>query len=240
MDVKTAFLNGDLSEDVYMTQPVGFEKSGEENMVCELKKSIYGIKQASRQWYLKFDMIITKNGFKENIVDQCIYMKVSGSNFIFLVLYVDDILLASNNSDMLAETKQLLFDNFDMKDLGEASYVLGIQILRDRANGILRLSQKTYIDRILKRFNMHSCSSGKAPIVKGDKFSKAQCPQNDKERDEMKVVPYASLVGSLMYAQVCTRPDIAFVVGVLGRYLSDPGLSHWKAAKKVMRYLQGT
>ncbi|KAM6543867.1 hypothetical protein CsatB_030554 [Cannabis sativa] len=87
---------------------------------------------------------------------------------------------------------------------------------------------------------MHTCSPGKAPIVKGDKFSKGQCPQNDKERDEMKVVPYASVVGSLMYAQVCTRPDIAFVVGVLGRYLSDPGLSHWKAAKKVMRYLQGT
>ncbi|XP_060965193.1 secreted RxLR effector protein 161-like [Cannabis sativa] len=127
-----------------------------------------------------------------------------------------------------------------MEDLGDASYVLGIQILQDRANGILLLSQKTYIDRILKRFNMHSCSSGKAPIVKGDKFSKAQCSQNDKERDEIKVVPYASLFGSLMYAQVCTRPDIDVVVGVLGRYLSDPGLSHWKATKKVKRYLQGT
>ena len=86
---------------------------------------------------------------------------------------------------------------------------------------------------------MHSCSPRKAPIVKGDKFSKAQCQQNDKVRDIMKVVPYALLVGSLMYAQVCTRPDIYFVVGVLGGYLSDPGLSHWKAAK-VMRYLQGT
>ena len=129
MDVKTAFLNGDLSEDVYMTQPIGFEEPGEEHMVCKLKKSIYGLKQASRQWYLKFDMIVTQNGFKENIVDQCIYMKVSGSNFIFLVLYVDDILLTSNNSNLLAETKQLLFDHFDMKDPDEASYVLGIQIL---------------------------------------------------------------------------------------------------------------
>ena len=91
-----------------------------------------------------------------------------------------------------------------MKDLGEASYVLGIQILRDRANGILRLSQRTYIERILKRFNMHSCSLGKAQIMKGDKFSKAQSPQNDKEKDEIKVVPYASLVGSMMYAYVCT------------------------------------
>ena len=126
MDVRTAFLNGDLFEDVYMTQPIGFEKSGKEHMVCKLKKSIYGLKQASRQWYLKFDMIVTANGFKENVVDQCIYMKVSGSSYIFLVLYVDDILLASNNSDLLSETKQLLSSHFDMKDLGEASYVLGI------------------------------------------------------------------------------------------------------------------
>nr|CAN69216.1 hypothetical protein VITISV_012012 [Vitis vinifera] len=122
-----------------------------------------------------------------------------------------------------------------MKDLGEASYVLGIKILRDRANGVLKLSQRAYIERILKRFNMHNCKSTKAPIVKGDKFSKAQCPQNDDEREEMKTIPYSSVVGSLMYAQVCTRPDIAFVVGMLGRYLSNPGSQHWKAAKKMIR-----
>ena len=151
-----------------MSQSIGFEEVGKEHMVCKLHKSIYGLKQASRQWYLKFDEVVTANGFKENIVDQCIYMKVSGSKYIFLVLYVDDILLATNDIDMLIETKQLLFSHFDMKDLGEASYVLGIQILRDRPSGILRLSQQTYIERILKRFNTQSCSSGKAPIVKGD------------------------------------------------------------------------
>ncbi|RVX10854.1 Retrovirus-related Pol polyprotein from transposon TNT 1-94 [Vitis vinifera] len=134
----------------------------------------------------------------------------------------------------------MLSTHFDMKDFGEASYVLGIKILRDRANGVLKLSQRVYIERILKRFNMHNCKSTKAPIVKGDKFSKAQCPQNDDEREEMKTIPYSSVVGSLMYAQVCTCPDIAFVVGMLGRYLSNPGSQHWKAAKKVLRYLQGT
>ncbi|KAJ9679813.1 hypothetical protein PVL29_021660 [Vitis rotundifolia] len=240
MDVKTAFLNGDLDEDVYMEQPTGFTEVGKEDLVCKLNKSIYGLKQASRQWYLKFDRIITQNGFKENTVDRCIYLRVSGSSYIFLILYVDDILLASNDSDLLIETKHMLSTHFNMKDLGEASYVLGIKILRDRANGVLKLSQRTYIEKILKRFNMHNCSSTKAPIVKGDKFSKAQCPQNDDEREEMRTIPYSSVVGSLMYAQVCTRPDIAFVVGVLGRYLSNPGSQHWKAAKKVLRYLQGT
>ena len=113
-----------------------------------------------------------------------------------------------------------------MKDLRETSYILGIQILCDRPSGILRLSQHTYIERILKRFNMQSCSSGKALIVKGDRFSKGRCPHNDIERYQMKAVIYSSVVGSLMYVQVCTLLDIAFVVGLLGRYLSDPGQSH--------------
>ena len=127
-----------------------------------------------------------------------------------------------------------------MKDFGKASYVLGIQILCDRPSGIMILSQHMYIECILKRFNMQSCSSGKAPIVKRNGFSKGQCPHNNIERNQMKAVPYSLVVGSLIYAQVCTRPDIAFVFDMLGMYLSDPSQSHWKAAKKVLRYLHST
>ena len=134
----------------------------------------------------------------------------------------------------------MLNNHFDMKDLGDAFFVLGIQIHCDRSKGILGLSQIGYIEKVLKRFNMHSCSSCVAPIQKGDKLSKSQCPQDENERVEMEKVPYASSVGNLMYAQVCTHPDIAFAVNALGRYLSNPGLNHWKAVKKVMRYLQGT
>ena len=105
MDVKTTFLNGDLFKDVYMVQPVGFQQAGNDNLICKLKRLIYGLKQASRQWYIKFDEVIIRNGFTENVVDMCIYMKVSGSSFIFLVLYVDDILLATNDTDLLAKTK---------------------------------------------------------------------------------------------------------------------------------------
>ena len=138
--MRTAFLNGELDEEIYMSQPVGFGVIGKEHMACKLKKSIYGLKQTSRQWYVKFDRIVCTNGFKENVADQCIYMKVSVSSFVFLVLYVDDVLLACNDANLLYETKQLLCSHFDMKDLGEASYVLGIQILWDRANGALQLS----------------------------------------------------------------------------------------------------
>lgn len=240
MDVKTAFLNGDLSEEIFMLQPEGFIEEGSEHLVCKLNKSIYGLKQASRQWYLKFDKIITSNGFVENRLDECIYLKFSGSKFIFLVLYVDDILLASSDESLLHETKNFLSMNFEMKDLGEASYVLGIEIHRDRENGLLGLSQKAYIEKVLKKFNMLQSNGAEVPVSKGDKLSKEDCPKNDVERAEMKDKPYASVVGSIMYAQVCTRPDLAFSISVLGMYQSDPGIAHWKAAKKVLRYMQRT
>ncbi|KAL6333654.1 hypothetical protein AAG906_028839 [Vitis piasezkii] len=205
MDVKTTFLNGDMDEDVYMEHPTGFTEVGKEDLA----------------WYLKFDRIIIQNGFKDNTVDRCIYLRVSRSSYIFLVLYVNDILLASNNSDLLIETKHMLSTHFDIKDLGEASYVLGIKILRDRANGVLKLSQRTYIEKILKKFNMHNCS-----------YTRAQCPQNDDEREEMRTIPYSSLVGNLMYAQVCTRSDIAFVVGMLGSWVCDADFASYIDDKK--------
>ena len=114
-------------------------------MVCKLKKSIYGLKQGSQQWYLKINDIITSFGFKENTIDRCIYLKVNGSKFIFFILYVDDILLATNDIGLLHETKKFLSKNLEMKYMGEASYVIGIEIFRDKSQGLLRLSQKTYI-----------------------------------------------------------------------------------------------
>ncbi|KAL1223876.1 Retrovirus-related Pol polyprotein from transposon TNT 1-94 [Cardamine amara subsp. amara] len=142
MDVKTAFLNGELEEEVYMDQPEGFVATGKENLVCRLRKSIYGLKQASRQWYIKFNDTILSYGFVEVIVDRCIYMKVSGSKFAILVLYVDDILIDANDMGMLSDVKKYLSSNFEMKDMGEASYVIEIEIIRDRSHGLLSLSQK--------------------------------------------------------------------------------------------------
>jgi len=128
MDVKIVFLKGDLEENVYMDQPMGFSIDGKEHMVCKLKKSIYGLKQASRWWYLKFNDIIVSFGFKENTVEWHIYLKVIVSKVIFLILYVDDILLATNDFGLFHETKKFLFSNFEMKDMGETSYVIGIEI----------------------------------------------------------------------------------------------------------------
>ena len=123
--------------------------------------------------------MITSFGFKENTIDQCIYLKFSESKFIILVLYVDDILLASSD---VGETKRFLSSKFDMKDLGDASFVLGIQIYRDRPRGILRLSQKAYIDKVLSRFGMSNCAPGNTHVAKGEKFSLHQCPKNELEK----------------------------------------------------------
>jgi hypothetical protein len=127
-----------------------------------------------------------------------------------------------------------------MKDFDEASFVVGIEIHRDRSKWVLGLSQKAYIEKVLKKFSMHKCSPSPAPIVKDNRYGVFQCPKNQYEIYQMKAVSYASAVGSLQYAQVCTRPDLAFVTGLLGRFQSNPRIEHWKLVKKVLRYLHGT
>ena len=129
----------------------------------------------------------------ENTIDQCIYLKFSGSKFIILVLYVDDILLSSSDVELLHETKRFLFSKFDMKDLGNASFVLGIQIYKNRSRGILGLSQKSYIDKVLSRFGMSNYALGDTLVAKGDKFSLHQCPKNELERKDMAAEFYHSI-----------------------------------------------
>ena len=154
MDVKTAFLNGDIDEELYMMQPKGFVDPKDANKVCKLQRSIYGLKQASRSWNQRFDKVIKSFGFIQTYGEACIYKKVSGSSVAFLILYVDDILLIGNDVDLLNSVKEYLNNSFSMKDLGEAAYILGIKIYRDRSKRQISLSQSTYLDKVLKRFGM--------------------------------------------------------------------------------------
>ncbi|KAJ9542183.1 hypothetical protein OSB04_028689 [Centaurea solstitialis] len=167
MDVKTAFLNGKLTEDVYMEQPEGFKDPKNPNKVCKLLKSIYGLKQASRSWNLHFDERIKEFGFAKSEFEPCVYTKFSGSIVIFLVLYVDDILLIGNDVPTLQSVKSWLSKCFQMKDLGEAAYILGIKIYRNRSKRLIGLSQSTYIDKILKKFRMDESKKGFIPMQHG-------------------------------------------------------------------------
>ena len=176
MDVKTAFLNGNLLEDVYMTQPEGFFDPMYPNRVCKLQRSIYGLKQASRSWNLRFDEVVKEFGFMQNEDKPCVYKKVSGSAIAFLVLYVDEILLIGNDIPTLQSAKSWLGKCFSMKDLGEAAYILGINIYRYRSQQLLGLSQSGYIDKVLKRFSMQDSKRGFLPMSHAIKLSKSQCP----------------------------------------------------------------
>jgi hypothetical protein len=240
MDVRTAFLNGELNEEIYMDQPLGFETKGQEHKVCKLKRSIYGLKQASRQWNVKFHQAILKDGFTMMEEDHCVYLKCSNNSFIILSLYVDDILIARNNKEMIDTTKKWLSSNFEMKDMGEASYVLGVKIIRDHVKRLLGLTQETYIKKMLERYHIQDSKSMDTPVDKSLSLSCDMCPKTLEEKEKMSRVPYASAVGSLMYAMMCTRPNIFYAVGLVSRYQSNPGQKHWMAVKRILRYLKGT
>jgi hypothetical protein len=241
MDVKTAFLHGDLEEEIYMEQPEGFKVKGKEDYVCRLKKSLYGLKQAPRQWYKKFESVMEEQGYRKTTSDHCVFVqKFPDEDFIILLLYVDDMLIVGMNSSRIDRLKKQLSQSFAMKDLGPAKQILGVRIHRSREDKKLFISQEQYIEKVLERFNMNKAKVVSSPLATHFKLSTKQSPSTDEEKENMERIPYASAVGSLMYAMVCTRPDIAHAVGVVSRFLSDPGRKHWNAVKWIMRYLRGT
>ncbi|GKC38537.1 retrotransposon protein, putative, ty1-copia subclass [Tanacetum coccineum] len=219
MDVKTAFLNGFLEEEIYMEQPEGFIDPNHPSKVCKLQRSIYGLKQASRSWNKRFDEEIKKFGFHQNLDEPCVYQKASGSNVIFLILYVDDIILMGNHIPSLQEVKDYLGKCFSMKDLGEAAFILGIKIYRDRSRRLIGLSQNAYLDKILKRYRMDNSKRGSIPMQVDLHLNKSQCATTSAEMKRMQNVPYALVVGSIMYAVRCTRPDVAFAQNITSRFI---------------------
>jgi Reverse transcriptase (RNA-dependent DNA polymerase) len=240
MDVTTAFLNGDLDRDIYMRQPEGFVARGSEHLFCKLRKCLYGLKQASRAWYEKIHLALTHMGFKSLSADTCVYLRSQGSAFAIIALYVDDLLIASNSLEGMNALKHDLSRRFAMKDLGEAHWVLGIQIDRDRTARSLSISQREYVLKVLERFGMSECKSVVTPLESSVKLSKTDCPASTAVTDTAFMRLYQSAVGAVMYAMMGTRPDIAFAVASLSQFSSNPGQSHWLSLKHVLRYLKGT
>ena len=167
--MKTTFLYGDLEEDLYMIQPKGFIVQGQENQVCKLKKSLYGLKQTPRLWYMKFDSFMHRIGFKRCEANYCCYVKFSDNSYIILLLYVDNILIAGSSIEELNNLKN---KQFAMKDLGAAKQILGMRIIRDKTNGTLKLSQSEYVKKVLSRFNMNEAKPVNTPLGNHFKLSK--------------------------------------------------------------------
>ena len=241
MDVKTAFLHGDLEEDIYMRQPEGFTKPGQEHLVCLLKKSLYGLKQANRAWYHKIHAALAELGFTALESDNCIYVARHSSHVTYIALYVDDLLLISSCMTRLADVKRSLSDTFEMTDLGEAQYILGLQITRDRSTRTLSLSQAEYVRRVVERYNMSNAKVVPTPLAAGAVLTTRDCPSvMPSPPTVLNGHTYASIVGEVMYAMLGTRPDLAFAIGSLSRFNSNPGQAHWIHLKRVLRYLAGS
>ena len=241
LDVKTAFLHGDLEETIYMHQPEGFVRPGDEDKVCLLKKSIYGLKQASRQWHKKFDDHVLKSGFCRSKYDECVYIKkMKGIPIAYSLLYVDDILLAWACKEEIQKVKDDLGSAFDMKDLGSTKRILGMDIFRDRKHKSIWLSQSDYIARMIRRFRMEDTKETATPLAMHFKLSSDQRPKNEIERREMQAIPYANIVGNIMYVMISTRPDVAQAISVTSRFMANFGKQYWLALKWVMRYLKGS
>ncbi|GJS89677.1 retrotransposon protein, putative, ty1-copia subclass [Tanacetum coccineum] len=217
-------------------QPEGYVDPNYPNGVCKLQRAIYGLKQASRQWNKRFDEEIKKFGFIQNRDEPCVYRKASGSDVVFLILYVDDILIMGNNIPRLKEVKDYLGKCFSVKDLGEAAYILGIKIYRDRSLRLIGLNQSAYIDKILKKFSMQNSKKGFIPMEVKHDLSNEMCASSDEEKAYMKKVPYASAVGSIMFSVMvwpCDKDDTMYSDGLCLYRLNGGavGLEEQKAGK---------
>ena len=182
-----------------------------------------------------------EHGYNRCHLDYCVYFKrLDDGSYIILCLYVDDMLVARSNMDHMKGLKCQLAHAFAMTDMGAAKQILGMKIYKDRKNRTLTLSQVDYVEKVLQHFSMENANVVSTPLPSHLKLTKEMFPKTQEEEDKMSKVPYASAVGRLMYAMVCTRPNIAHVVGVISRYMSHPGIEHWNAVKWIRRYLRGT
>lgn len=233
MDVKTAFLYGDVQEDIYVRQPDGFCKDS--SKVCKLNKALYGLKQSPRIWYQHFSEYMKELGLHPIEADESVFMDAKEGTIV--ALYVDDVLITGRNKSAIKRIKDGLNAKFHMSDLGPCAYYLGMTIKRDRRAGIIRLGQKAYITRFLNHFNCWNLNPASTPLETSRKLQPAEegyvAPRKLRE-------DYQSAVGSLMYAMLGTRPDIAYAVSLVSRYSANPTPAHWNAVVRIFRYLRGT
>lgn len=240
MYVTIAFLHGDLSEEIYMVQPPLYIDSAHPTRVCRLHKALYGLKQSPRLWYFKFHQFMLHHGYHHLQTDPNVYTRHHMTSFLVIAIYVDDILILCDTLPSLLTAKTELMQAFAMTDGRELSYYLGIQVHRDHANGLIHLTQSKFVDEVLRRYHMHTCKGIDIPLATSVKLSSIMQPNTSMEIAHMKTLPYSSILGSVRYLVTYTRPDIYFTAGFLSRFMHSPGLPHWQAAKRLLRYLQHT
>ena len=250
LDVVTAFLNGKLKEVVYMEQPQGYQEGNTRYKICKLVKSLYGTKQAPREWNNELnDFLIKVIRMKRCVSDPCLYLrKTRSQRLIILGVFVDDMLVIYHMQDKeeWKEIKEKYKQTFKIKELGSVEWLLGMKIerkqvfnsKRNKQLQVLSISQEQYFDKVLKKFKMDDSKPSSTPESL-EKLTLEDAPASEEEKKIMTNLPYRSAVGSLMYGALGTRPDITHAVNEVSRYLSNPGQKHWQAVKRIMRYIKG-
>jgi hypothetical protein len=231
-DVKTAFLNGKISEDVYMHIPEGFRNPKNEGHVCKMQKALYGLRQAPRAWYTWIDSYLRSDlNLTRSCADSNMYFSVNNDKYVILLLYVDDLLLTGNDEESLTKIKTKLMQEYEMTYLGQARLYLGVELLYNSLGTWLH--QKRYIESLLIRFGMEQCNTLSIPMTQSTHL------KTDMESPPCDLQTYQALVGCLLFVTI-TRPDISFSVGCVSRYLLKPQQAHLTATKNILRYLKGT
>lgn len=231
MDVKSAFLNGEIDEEVYVCQPEGFEKKGEEHKVYKLFKALYGLRQAPRAWYTKLRKCLENLGFEKCLYEHAVYVKREGNECLIIGVYEDDLLVTGTSVENILKFKTQMCCEFDMSDLGLLSYYLGIEVEQDR-NGI-ELKQTAYAKKLLTKAGVSECNPIRCPME-----SRVQLDKDERGK-AVDSTNYKSMVGGLRYL-VHTRPDISYAVGVVSRFIERPTVIHHGAVKRILRYVKGT
>lgn len=233
MDVKTAYLHAPIDCELYVEQPEGYEvlSNSKEKLVCKLEKSLYGLKQAGRNWNHMLHSFLIDNNFVQNCADHCVYAKETLKDKVIILIWVDDLIIAASDENAMATVKKMLAAKFKMKDLGKLRYFLGIDF--EQSNECLKMSQRQYVEKLMVRFKMQDCKPRTTPCEQKLNFSTDSNLLNDVQK-------YREVVGSLIYLTTCTRPDLSFVVSRLSQYFTNPTEEQWVTAKHVLRYLKGT
>ena len=237
MDIKTAYLNAPIQEDIYMEQPEGYHK--DRQMVCKLKRSLYGLKQSGRNWFECLCAYLHELNFKASVHDPCLQTQTRNGQKCWIVVWVDDILYGSTDEQFPTWFEQKMGQRFNIGEQGPLTWFLGISFKWH--DGSMTMNHEGYVSNLLRKYGMHGCKAASTPLVDKVELCKDQMPEDGSdEQQQMTALDYRGLVGSIAYLSLSTRPDLAFAAHQLSRFLSNPGMAHWQAAKHVLRYLRGT
>jgi Reverse transcriptase (RNA-dependent DNA polymerase) len=238
-DFNSAFLNGELGDDeeIYMQEPPGFEEGS--IYVKRLRKSLYGLKQAGRRWYDMLAHALSDLGLRVTQANPGVFQAQVKDDVLILAVHVNDCIITSSSSELMQRYKKALNAWYALTDLGPIHWLLGIWITQDRATRTISLCQSTYIESIVARYGLADAKAQNSPMIPNVSYSKDDSPMDEAAAARMRKTPYREAIGSLMYAAVATRPDIAFAVSMLSQFLDNPGELHWDTVKHVLRYLSG-